>query len=307
MPWSLREQSGGNHQEEFPLKRHIAGLACAAMTVLSVPALASTATAQASDPISALRSQFKTGLGVKTVDTTKVRGIAGNAVIAKRTGVFQFGTSGIRASDHTGQLRIKPSDLGLSEASTTSEDDQLTKLFTCMTKPERVVRIKNATYISGGVFGEFLPADKTWLRFDGAAGVTGSLSQLVNVAEPSTLKVLLAHTTVKRAGTYAGKITFGELHKISPWFRVSLGAPLDRKTAKISMSWKLYLGADKLAKRLTVSYLAGAKDAVTVDTSYTGWGSKTTVATPPADQVAKLSELEFGGKVAPPFTVLNPG
>ncbi|WP_143653315.1 hypothetical protein [Streptosporangium subroseum] len=289
------------------MKRHIAGLACAAMTVLSVPALASTATAQASDPISALRSQFKTGLGVKTVDTTKVRGIAGNAVVAKRTGVFQFGTSGIRASDHTAQLRIKPSDLGLSEESTTDEDSQLTKLFTGMTKPERVVRIKNATYISGGMFGEFLPADKTWLRFDTTAGATGSLSQLVNVAEPSTLKALLAHTTVKRAGTYAGKITLGELHKVSPWFRVSLGTPLDRKNAKVSLSWKLYLGADKLAKRLTTSYPAGSKDAVTVDTSYTGWGSKVTVAAPPADQVAKLSELEFDGKVEPPFTVLNPG
>lgn len=307
MLWSLREQSGGNHQEEFPLKRHIAGLACAAMTVLSVPALASTATAQASDPISALRSQFKTGLGVKTVDTTKMRSVAGNAVVAKRTGVFQFGTSGIRASDHTAQLRIKASDLGLSEASTTSEDDQMTKLLAGLTKPERVVRIKNATYISGGMLGEFLPADKTWLRFDTVAGFTGSLSQLVNVAEPSTLKALLAHTTVKRAGTYAGKITFGELYKISPWFRVSVGEPMDRRTGKISMSWKLYLGSDKLAKRLTTSYPAGSKDAVTVDTSYTGWGSKVTVTTPPADQVAKQSELELNGKVEPPFTVLNPG
>ena len=177
-----------------------------------------------------------------------------------------------------------------------------------MTKPERVVRIKNATYISGGMFGEFLPADKTWLRYDTVAGFTGSLSQLVNVAEPSTLKALLAHATVKRAGTYAGKITFGELYKVSPWFRVSVGQPMSGRTGKVSMSWKLYLGADKLAKRLTTSYPAGSKDAVTVDTGYTGWGSKVTVTTPPADQVAKLSELEFDGKVEPPSTVLkSPG
>jgi hypothetical protein len=255
------------------LKRHIAGLACAAMTVLSVPALASTATAQASDPVSALRSQFTTGLGVKTVDTTKMRRGDGNAVVAKRTGVFQFGTSGILASDHTAQLRIKASDLGLSEASTTGEDDELTKALTGMSKPERVVRIKNATYISGGMFGEFLPADKTWLRFDTAAGFTGSLSQLVNVAEPSTLKALLSHAAVKQAGTYAGKITFGELYKVSPWFRVSLGERPSGRAAKIAVSWKLYLGADKLAKRLTTSYPADTKDAVTIDTSYTGWGS----------------------------------
>ena len=82
---------------------------------------------------------------------------------------------------------------------------------------------------------------------------------------------------------------------------------MNRATAKLSMSWKLYLGADKLAKRLTTSYPAGSKDATTVDTSYTGWGSKVTVATPPADQVAKLSELELDGKVTPPFTMLNPG
>ncbi|MDP9846650.1 hypothetical protein [Streptosporangium lutulentum] len=287
------------------MKRHIAGLACAAMTVLSVPALASTATAQTSDPISALRGQFKTGLGVKTVDTTKVRGLAGNAVVAKRTGVFQFGTSGIRASDHTAQLRIKPSDLGLNGETTTSDDDQLTKLFTGMTKPEQVVRIKNATYVSGGMFGEFLPVDKTWFRFDNTVGVLGAMSQFVNVAEPSTLKTLLGRATVKQAGTYAGKITFSELYKVSPWFRASIGGPLTSKDAKTSMSWKLYLGADKLAKRLTTSYPAGAKDAITVDTSYTGWGSKVTVAAPPADQVAKLTELEFDGKIEPPFTILN--
>ncbi|MFC7645134.1 hypothetical protein ACFQX6_34200 [Streptosporangium lutulentum] len=275
------------------------------MTVLSVPALASTATAQTSDPISALRGQFKTGLGVKTVDTTKVRGLAGNAVVAKRTGVFQFGTSGIRASDHTAQLRIKPSDLGLNGETTTSDDDQLTKLFTGMTKPEQVVRIKNATYVSGGMFGEFLPVDKTWFRFDNTVGVLGAMSQFVNVAEPSTLKTLLGRATVKQAGTYAGKITFSELYKVSPWFRASIGGPLTSKDAKTSMSWKLYLGADKLAKRLTTSYPAGAKDAITVDTSYTGWGSKVTVAAPPADQVAKLTELEFDGKIEPPFTILN--
>ncbi|MEV4243898.1 hypothetical protein AB0J63_10860 [Streptosporangium canum] len=286
------------------MKRYIAGLACAATAVLGAPALASTAHAQAADPITALKSQFSSGRGVNFVDTTKVQGSQGNMVLAKRTGAFQFGPSGISASDQTAQLRFKESDFeGITEG---EEDEEISKFFTGLAKPERVVRIKNTTYVSGGVMGEFMPADKTWVRFpDDMLGFTGTMSQFVNVAEPATLKALLAHAT-KGAGTYSGKITFGELNKVSPWFRASRGAPT-ASTAKTVVSWKLFLGSDRLAKRLVTTYSMGGSDesSVTVDTRYTGWGSKVTVKAPPADQVADMKELEEGAETATSIPLLG--
>ncbi|MEU7989733.1 hypothetical protein AB0B56_33225 [Streptosporangium canum] len=287
------------------MKRYIAGLACAATAVLGAPALASTAHAQAADPITALKSQFSSGRGVNFVDTTKVQGTQGNMVLVKRTGAFQFGPSGISASDQTAQLRFKESDFeGLLVED--GEDEGFSKVVRGLAKPERVVRIKNTTYVSGGVMGEFMPADKTWVRFpDGLLGLTGTMSQFVNVAEPATLKALLAHAT-KSAGTYSGKITFGELNKVSPWFRASMGAPTT-KTAKTVVSWKLFLGSDRLAKRLVTTYSGAGSDesAVTVDTRYTGWGSKVTVKAPPADQVADLKELEEGAETATSIPLLG--
>ncbi|MET8337237.1 hypothetical protein ABZV14_20380 [Streptosporangium canum] len=287
------------------MKRYIAGLACAATAVLGAPALASTAHAQAADPITALKSQFSSGRGVNFVDTTKVQGTQGNMVLVKRTGALQFGPSGISASDQTAQLRFKESDFeGLLMED--GEDEGFSKVIRGLAKPERVVRIKNTTYVSGGVMGEFMPADKTWVRFpDGLLGLTGTMSQFVNVAEPATLKALLAHAT-KSAGTYSGKITFGELNKVSPWFRASMGAPT-AKTAKTVVSWKLFLGSDRLAKRLVTTYSGAGSDesAVTVDTRYTGWGSKVTVKAPPADQVADLKDLEEGAETATSIPLLG--
>ncbi|MER5319595.1 hypothetical protein [Streptosporangium roseum] len=290
------------------MKRYIAGLACAATAVLGAPALASTAHAQAADPITALKSQFSSGRGVNFVDTTKVQGPQGNIVLAKRTGALQFGPSGISASDQTAQLRFKESDFeGLTEGAEGGEGETASKVFTGMTKPERVVRIKNTTYVSGGILGEFMPADKTWVRFPGdMLGFTGELSQIVNVAEPATLKALLAHAT-KHGGTYSGKITFGELNKVSPWFRASKLSGVTGRAAKSVVSWKLFLGSDRLAKRLVTTYsMAGsAESKLTVDTRYTGWGSKVTVKAPPADQVADMKDLDEGAETATSIPLLG--
>ncbi|WP_433251826.1 hypothetical protein ACQPYK_06700 [Streptosporangium sp. CA-135522] len=275
------------------MKRYIAGLACVATAVLSAPALASTAHAQAVDPITALKSQFSNGRGVSFVDTTKIQGPQGNAIIAQRKGAFQFGASGVNASDQTAKLRFKESDFegafGDGEG-----DEESRKMIAGLTKPERVIRIKNTTYISGGILGEYLPSDKTWVRVPaGMLGMTGPLSQSVNVAEPATLKALLAHAT-KRGGVYSGKITFGELSKVSPWFRASMAGASTARTAKRVVTWKLYLGSDQLAERLTTTFSMGSGDEatpMTVDTRYTGWGARITVKAPPAEEVAEMKDL----------------
>jgi hypothetical protein len=305
-------RGGGVSQEDFPLKRYIAGLACAATAVLGAPALASTAHAQAADPITALKGQLKDGNGVTYVDIMKTQGSSKNTIAGHRKGELQFSTSGISASDHTTQLRFEEGALDLSfgedEHDTTEEEKKLSKLFAGLAEPERVVRIKKKAYLSGGVFGQFLPQDKPWLGYPGdTLGVTGSMGQLINVAEPATLKTLLAHATVKKPAAYAGKITFGELQKVSPWFRASHdGLKLSGEQAKTTINWKLFLNADRLPARLATSYTQFSSGPTwTVDTRYTNWGSKVTIDAPPADQVATMKELQAGFKTDTPIPLLT--
>ncbi|GAA4179077.1 hypothetical protein GCM10022252_00030 [Streptosporangium oxazolinicum] len=299
------------------MKRYIAGLACAATAVLGVPALASTAHAQAADPISALKKQLKSGYGVTYVDTIKTKRAGKSTVVGKRTGELQFDASGVIASDHTTQLRLDE-DLfefttesapgtGQDDGEKTEEERDLDRLFAGLAEPERIVRVKKKAYSQGGAFSRFLPADKPWLEYPkDTLGLTGSMGQPVNVAEPATLKALLARATVKRPTAYSGKITFGELYKVSPWFRAAREeASLDRQTDLV-INWRLFLNADRLPVRLATSYAAFEGDLVsTVDTSYSGWGSKVTIDAPPADQISTLKEVEARFEADTPIPLLT--
>ncbi|WP_433372927.1 hypothetical protein [Streptosporangium sp. CA-115845] len=294
------------------MKRYIAGLACAATAVLGAPVLASTAHAQAADPITALKGQLKNGQGVTYVDTMKTQGVPKNTIAGHRKGELQFSTSGISASDHTTELRFEEGALEFStreeDGDATEEQKKLSKLFAGLAEPERVVRVNKKAYLSGGAFGQFLPQDKPWLGYPGdTLGVTGSLGQLVNAAEPSTLKALLANATVKKPAAYAGKITFGELQKVSPWFRASGdGRKLSGEQAKVAINWKLFLNADRLPARLATSYTEFSSGPTwTVDTRYTNWGSKVTIDAPPADQVATTRELQAGFEADTPIPLLT--
>ncbi|MFF0574012.1 hypothetical protein [Streptosporangium saharense] len=284
------------------MKRYIAGLACAATAVVSVPALASTAHAKAADPVAALKAKLVSGQGVNFVDRTKIYAKDQKSQVgADRKGVLQFGPSGVVASDQTGKLRIDKETLkaieefsSSDEAEEGSAEDFANKLFRGLVKPERVVRVGNTSYVSGGAFGEFLPEGKTWLRFPQATlGFIGSVTQPVNAAEPTTLKALLAHATTKRVGFYSGKITWGELAKVSPWFRASLSEALPKSASKTVVNWKLYVGADQLPKRLTTSYVLNTRTTTVYDTVYSGWGTKVSVKAPAPETVAKINELQL--------------
>ncbi|GIH89547.1 hypothetical protein ACFFMN_13875 [Planobispora siamensis] len=270
------------------MKRFVTGLAvtAAAAAALTVPTAAAAQTAP--DPLSALKKQLAAGRGVSYSDVTKGEVDGQREIISRRKGTLQFGRSGIAASDQTGKLNFPEVD-----------DEEAPEGLAGLSKPERVITVKNASYISGGFFGEFLPEDKTWLRVpEPALGLTGMLSQPVNAAEPATLRALLAHAAVKRPGAYSGKITFGELYKVSPWLRATLmGGKPSAKQAKVVINWKLALGANRLPARLTTSYAGaglGVKGDMTLtsDTRYSGWGAKVSVKAPPADQVARPGDLD---------------
>ncbi|GAA2993997.1 hypothetical protein [Streptosporangium longisporum] len=287
------------------MKRYIAGLACAATAVLGVPALASTAHAQVADPVTALKSQFKNGRGVTYTDTIKIRRQQKTEVLGKRVGELQFGTSGVIASDHTTTLRIKEGDLGLGLESNdeegSAESKRFNKLMAGLAEPERVVRIGNKAYISGGAFSRFMPTDRSWLQYpEDTHGVTGSMGQPVNAAEPATLKALLAHATVKQTSAYAGKITYSELHKVSPWFRAGVGQKLLEPLAKMKINWKLFLDGRGLPARLTIS-----SGGSTITTAYTNWGAPVAITAPPADQIATVKDVQAGFEAVETIPLLS--
>ncbi len=291
------------------LKRFIAGLACTAAAGLAVPTLASAAHAQApADPLAALQSKLGAGRGVSFSDSLKLAAGKERTVVITRKGVLQFDGSGVVASDHTSRPRIKSGDLDeLVVAGQNSYDENskaFAKALNGIAKPERTVRVKNVSYISGGMFGEFLPEGKKWIRYPGSInGVLDSLGglqpQLVNAAEPGTLKALLAHA-VKQPGGYTGKISLGELHKVSPWFRASMPLKPTGAQAEQVLSWRLSVGSDGLPTRLTSTYVGGPNSSsITMETDYTGWGSKVSVKAPSADEVVAFEDLDLDAAEVP--------
>ncbi|MCT9932506.1 hypothetical protein N5079_20095 [Planotetraspora sp. A-T 1434] len=262
------------------MKRVIAGIAGISAVTAVALVTATPAHAAPADPVKALKSQFIPGKGVKFTDRTVLIVDGKSTHFLRRTGSFQFGKAGIAASD-----------ISAKYAATDS-----TGTFA----PERTIRIGTTTYTQGGIYRQKLPEGKSWYKDQGGmtGGASGWLSQLVNVAEPATLKTLLS--SAKQAhGSYSGTTTFARLAKVSPWFRATL--PI-RSSDKTVVTFKLTLGRNGLPQRLTTSYPAtGLFDSdawegktVSVETRFTGWGSKVSIKAPPASKVTTKLQSDDG-------------
>ncbi|GAA4096594.1 hypothetical protein GCM10022248_79610 [Nonomuraea soli] len=250
------------------MTRLIAGFATAAALLTAAPAQAAAAQAAAPPaPLKALKKQTS----VRFTERTHIVAGRSKAVFTRRSGAFLLNSSGIKASDVTARLAIKAADL---------TDDALR----WMLAPERTIRIGTTSYISGGYFSTRLPVDRTWLKVakGPAAGVTGIYGQLINVAEARTLAALL-RTATRTSYGYRGTITLGRLHQSSPWLRASIGDLLGKP--KTAISWRLTLDARGLPTRLVSQYSSGADGDVVMDTRFSGWSGKLTIAAPPAEQV----------------------
>lgn len=270
------------------MKRLIAGAAIAAATALLIAAPAQAAAAPA-NPVKALQKQFVTGKGVKFTERTTIIHGRTREIFVRRSGSFQFGKSGIAASEITGKFNINRSDL----------PEDAPELFVAMGTPEKSIRIGTTSYTSGGVFGTMIPEDKTWFKAANgpASGFTGFFAQVINVAEPKTLATILK--TAKPSGNdYNGSITFGELYKVSPWLRASMPMKLTAKASKVVVTWKLELNSKSLAERLVATFpskvLYGTSGRTSVDTRFTGWGSAVEITAPPAEEVTTELDPEAG-------------
>ncbi|MER6173746.1 hypothetical protein [Streptosporangium sp. NPDC001681] len=265
------------------MKQVIAGVAVATVTTFVA---ATPVQAAAADPVKALKSQFVAGKGVKFTDVTTLVEFTGNTSFLRRTGSFQFGRAGIVASD-------------VNAKRTTDESEIPGILPWALDRPERTIRIGTTSYYSGGPWAP--SKGKTWIKHPNGmnAGFSGWYGQLVNVAEPATLKALI--TKGKRTGrTYSGTISFGALEKISPWLRnVSLNR-LSGNSKSAVLRFRLTLGSDQLPQRLItvypgsthVSAAVGEDRQLSVETRYTGWGSRVTVKAPPASKVDNMGKRE---------------
>lgn len=297
------------------MRRIIAALTGATMAALTVPTLVTvapasatttrTAQAAAADPVAALKRQFRTHRGVKLTENTKIvgEGEKSRAILTRRNGVLEFGRSGLVASDLTTSFNMP------------IPDSELKGLFA----PSRTISVKGVGYTSGGVFAESMPEGKKWLRTPSdTLSLVSAVQQIISTVEPGTLRATLAHTAAKRPGgswdgtrttVHSGTITLAELFRVSPSVRAMLGRKPTGRSATLPVTWKIYLGSDRLVRRIVSSYTESTRGLNSTeltyvnDTRYTGWGTKVTIKAPPASQVAEFDELI--GEVPQPGDPVN--
>ncbi|MGV9596417.1 hypothetical protein ACWDR1_07115 [Streptosporangium sandarakinum] len=271
------------------MKRVVTGVLVTAVAALGTAAparAAAHALAAQNDPVKALKSQFAPGKGVKFTDLTTMIEDGKGEPYLKRSGSFQFGRAGIVASDISSDRAVPLEDPTANPNGVFG--------------PARTIRVGAISYARGGSYSDKMPSGKSWYKDkSGMTGdVSGWFSQLVNVAEPQTLATLLKGAKKSGRG-YSGTTTFGRLAKVSPWFRATL--PL-RSSDKTVVTFKLTLGRHDLPQRLTTSFSAGGifdtpyweSRTISVETRYTGWGSRVSIKAPPASKVTTKLEDHDG-------------
>ncbi|MEU9836600.1 hypothetical protein AB0D67_34125 [Streptosporangium sp. NPDC048047] len=233
-----------------------------AATALAVPTAAVPATAQAApaDPAAALQARFVAGHGVRITESGRT--YSGRELLSAqiRRGTVEFGPSGVTGHD----IRSKSALPG---------DD---------TAPLRTLTAGGDTYLSGGMVG------RRWVKSSRAAS---PFFTPVMLLEPDTLKSLLpasgkGGSAGKKAGpsTLKGTTTLGELYRVSPSYRASLGGkrPIAAMAAT-KVSWRLWLGRDRLPARLVTSWTVpprGMHVTRVSDVRFTSWGTPVTLTAP---------------------------
>jgi hypothetical protein len=255
------------------MKRMIAGAAVAAMAVFmaATPARA----AAPADPVRALQAKLKAGKGVKFRDVTSLLQNNDKITFLWRAGKWQFGKKGVVASDITAEYKQYGGAMF----------DYMRGL-----KGGRTIWVNGRSWTTHPV-GEVPEGKKYEEDFLGmTGGHVGTYSQLVNPAEPATLKVLLKGK--KQGRTYTGRLTSAVLEKVSPWFRASF--PFNRGDRTV-LRYELTLGPDSLPRKLVTSHLAASHVSggievgdgrFRVETTYTAWGSKVSISAPPRSEIA---------------------
>ncbi|MFG1709383.1 hypothetical protein ACFLIM_39950 [Nonomuraea sp. M3C6] len=225
--------------------------ACGALMVAAVPAQAAP-----KNPVSVLKAKLVPGHGVRFTDTVTWSDGTDERGARDSKGAFQFGKKGVTAFDVS-------MDSGYEQ--------------------ERVISIGKTGYYSGGDLAGLLPEGKTWFKGTGGA-IPDSWAQFLNPAEPKTLAALIKNGKSK-GSSVTGSITVKELKAVSAWIAA---ARIDKEHEDIKISYTLTLSSAGLVSRARSSYTVtedGESNMVTVDSRYTGWGSKVSIKAPDPNTV----------------------
>ncbi|MER6174017.1 hypothetical protein [Streptosporangium sp. NPDC001681] len=270
----------------WPIAAFAAVLASALVAGFGDGASAQSAPA---DPVRALKKQMAAHGGVRfsrvAVDTTEDRSDVPSWMTKRKSkitfrskGAVQFGGGKVTASDVTSRNSLIGSDESV-----------------------RLVTFTGRSYMSGWPV-QPLPAGKEWVLLDDDTTRPEMDSGRIRLADPATLRAVLATTTAKRPagrydGTrttlYEGKITFGELSKAYPGFRLLTDGKPTAKDLGIEVSWRLWIGEDQLVRRAWSSWSEPLLKKIDLyvssvtDVRLTGWGTAPGVHAPSDDQVVK--------------------
>ncbi|PZG41315.1 hypothetical protein C1I98_21455 [Spongiactinospora gelatinilytica] len=295
--------------------RRLIAIAAAALVApalaMATPASAQAATAPAT-PGDALKKQFRNNHGVSYTESSQTTLDGKRLVGTKVKATYQFGGSGIVASDATYRQiwDKKMLDSFKKDAEHDYSGEQEIDFVKLFTAPYRVITLPKASYISHPAITEHLPQGKSWVPVKGKDAIkpTDMNSQAINVFEPKTLTAITASAKAKGNGgkvdgasttVYRGTITVAELYKLSPSYRAQSVNRPKGKEAKVKIDWKLWLDAKNLPRRVTTSVeqeFMKAEYRAVIDSRYSSWGAKVTIKAPPADQVASPEDLDFGGE-----------
>ncbi|RBQ16552.1 hypothetical protein DP939_30040 [Spongiactinospora rosea] len=295
--------------------RRLIAIAAAALVApalaMATPASAQAATAPAT-PGDALKQQFRNNQGVSYTESSQTTLDGKRLIGTKAKATYQFGASGIVASDATFRQiwDKKLLDSFKKDAEHDYSGEQEIDFVKLLTAPYRVIALPKVSYLSHPAITDFLPQGKTWVPMKGKEAVKPAdlSTQAINVFEPKTLTTIAASAKAKGNGgkvdgasttVYRGTITAGELYKLSPAYRAQVVDKPKGKQAKVAIDWKLWLDAKNLPRRLTTSIeqeLMKTPYRVATDSRYTSWGAKVTIKAPPADQIANPEDLDFGGE-----------
>ncbi|MFF3442216.1 hypothetical protein [Streptosporangium sp. NPDC002721] len=247
------------------MKRVIAGLVASLVLLTPLPAHAA-----APDPVKVLRDQVAPGRGVTVSLVTHLSADGKRFMTIRTDRVTGFRRGGLVETD----------DSTTYYAPDVPEEIKSDVLF-----PTLLIRVKDASYTSGGELVGRLPLGKKWVRSRWPESSPTDVT--VDLFQPGTLRALL--DTASSVGPRAAKGTI-YTSKI-PGLPFG-GIPSERGE---KLAWALWFDARGRVTRLTTKTSQRTNDNYELglgsDLRFTGWGARVTVEPPPEDLVVEAEDL----------------
>ncbi|MFI6506243.1 hypothetical protein ACIBCT_01440 [Streptosporangium sp. NPDC050855] len=261
------------------MKRITAGVVAGLVLLAPLPARAAAVVA---DPVKALRAQVVPGRGVTVSLVTRTSPDGRRFATTRTDRIVGFRKGGVVETDDTTTFYSAISSEGLKEDT----------LF-----PSLLVRVKDATYASGGELIGRLPLNKNWVRLREPRPVAADGA--IDLFTPGTLRALLATASSRGPRSARGTILASAIP----------GRPFEGWTGRgEKVAWALWFDAEgrvtRLASATSRHANGGDRPSLTSDQRFTGWGARVTVQPPPEDAVIEAEELpEPGSPEETPETI----